>query len=355
MSRAVSDSVWSARDTSPDEIEGALRSLLEQRHAEHESFLPARVLNLVCIVDADWSGEIANRLRGVGRYHASRTVVCAVEGGRTALDATATIAADPDVDDPDISLTRETVVVKVGPQHLGRLASIVDPLVVTDLATVVWSPHGHQEGLESLMALAQVVLLDSLDEDDVPRALAQAATLSERAYVVDLAWLRSTPWRERIAATFDPASRRPGLRQISSLRIRFAPGSCASALLLVGWLATRLGWRVARLVGHGSGLRGRVRGPRGEVDVRLEQASQSVRGLVGLTLETADGASLSLDRGDGGLRARRRDVRGAEQSWTILGASRGEPGILGEGIRQALLRDPTYTPALRAATAMATA
>ena len=29
-----------------------------------------------------------------------------------------------------------------------------------------------------------------------------------------------------------------------------------------------------------------------------------------------------------------------------MGASRGESGILGEGIRQALLRDPTYRPAL---------
>ena len=32
-----------------------------------------------------------------------------------------------------------------------------------------------------------------------------------------------------------------------------------------------------------------------------------------------------------------------------MGASRGEGGILGEGIRQALLRDPTYVPSLRAA------
>ena len=36
----------------------------------------------------------------------------------------------------------------------------------------------------------------------------------------------------------------------------------------------------------------------------------------------------------------------------MLGASRGEAGILGEGIRQALLRDPTYMPALMAARAM---
>jgi hypothetical protein len=30
----------------------------------------------------------------------------------------------------------------------------------------------------------------------------------------------------------------------------------------------------------------------------------------------------------------------------VMGASRGEGGILGEGVRQALLRDPTYGPAL---------
>ena len=30
-----------------------------------------------------------------------------------------------------------------------------------------------------------------------------------------------------------------------------------------------------------------------------------------------------------------------EREWTIPGASRGETGVLGEGIRQALLRDPT--------------
>ena len=36
----------------------------------------------------------------------------------------------------------------------------------------------------------------------------------------------------------------------------------------------------------------------------------------------------------------------------VLGASRGEAGILGEGVRQALLRDPTYKPALSAAREM---
>jgi hypothetical protein len=85
--------------------------------------------------------------------------------------------------------------------------------------------------------------------------------------------------------------------------------------------------------------------------LRLEPAEQDVPGLVGVSLE-AGGNTLSLDRGPGGLAAKRHTADGRESSWVVLGASRGEAGILGEGIRQALLRDPTYVPALRAATAM---
>ena len=33
----------------------------------------------------------------------------------------------------------------------------------------------------------------------------------------------------------------------------------------------------------------------------------------------------------------------------MFGASRGEGGILGEGVRQALIRDQVYGPALQAA------
>ena len=82
-----------------------------------------------------------------------------------------------------------------------------------------------------------------------------------------------------------------------------------------------------------------------------------MRGLAGLSIETASGIQLRLDRGTGGLRAYQRwpisdRYEGSEHEWTIIGASRGEAGILGEGIRQALLRDPTYRPALQAAQLM---
>jgi len=310
--------------------------------------VPARVLNLVVIVDAHWRGEIANRLARVGRYHPSRTIVCAVHPERTSLDARVELVADIDEDSPDeLALSFESVVIDCGRRHLAGLDTIVDPLVVTDLATVVWAPHGHDEGVDALLDLAQVVLIDSVDEPDVADALGRAQRLAEEAYVVDLAWLRSTPWRERIAATFDPAPLRPELQKISALTIRHHPESGAAALLLVGWLASRLGWEPTRLHKSTDAVVGQAHARRQDIQLALEPApEQSIRGLASVELETAGGRWLRLDRGPGGLKAHYKHARGTDRTWTILGASRGEAGILGEGIRQALLRDPTYSPAL---------
>lgn len=349
----VSDAVWSAQDTTPDAIESALRDLLVERHAENESSAPARVLNMIAFVERAWSGEIANRLRGVGRYHASRLLVLAYEPRRERLDARVTIASEGATAPGELTLLRETVVVELGDRHLDDLSTIADPLVVTDLPTLLWSPHGHPEVVSELLGLAQSVLLDSLDEPIAGHALQRAATLAERAYVVDLAWLRSTPWRERVAAAFDPPPMRRELRTLTAVTVRHHPDSAVSGMLLLGWLASCLGWRSSPLLPHGLAMLGKAHGSRQDVSMRLEAAPElGVRGLESVTLETAAGRSLSLRRGEGGLRALTRDPQGSEHEWTIPGASRGETGVLGEGIRQALLRDPSYVPALQAARSM---
>jgi glucose-6-phosphate dehydrogenase assembly protein OpcA len=350
---AVSDAVWSEQETTPDAIEAALRGLLAERHSEDGGFLPARVLNMVAFVESEYSGEIANRLRGVGRYHASRLVVLSYEPHRTRLDARATVAAEGEAKPGELVLLHETVIVELGDRHLDDLLTIADPLVVSDLPTLLWSPHGHPEAVEALLPLAQATLLDSLDEPVWHEAIERANTLSDHLYVVDLAWLRSTPWRERIAATFDPPALRAELCEITAITVRHHPDSTVAALLLIGWLASRLNWQLTPLSSEKDVLSGTAKVTRQEIALRLESAPELlVRGLAGLSIETASGIQLRLDRGTGGLRAYRRDAGGSEHEWTIIGASRGEAGILGEGIRQALLRDPTYRPALQAAQLM---
>jgi glucose-6-phosphate dehydrogenase assembly protein OpcA len=340
------DSVWSAQDTTPSKIEAGLRQLLAERHQKAQAVQPARVLNLVIICDRDSRGEIENRLKQVGRFHPSRTIIVAVERRRTTLDAWASMATE---DEGVLSVARERVELDVGEHALASLDNLVAPLVVPDLATLVWAPHGHAEAVDALRELAQVVLVDSLDDEPAP-ALARNAVLQEDLYVVDLAWLRSTPWRERVAAAFDPPEFREQLRSISALTIRHREDSVAPAALFAGWLASRLRWTPSRLLQRGDHLTGRASTRRGDVRLTLEPVEQhSAPGLAGITVESASGATVSLDRSKGGLREVRRTRRGGEQAFTVLGASRGEGGILGEGVRQSLLRDRTYKPALMAA------
>jgi glucose-6-phosphate dehydrogenase assembly protein OpcA len=391
--RSLPDAVWSAEGTTPDAIEAALRELVKQRHGENGGLAPARALNMIVFVESEYSGEVANRLAGVGRYHASRLVVLSYDPHRTRLDARAVVATDTEPGEGELGLLRETVTVEIGERHLDDLVTIVDPLVVTDLTTLLWSPHGHPEAVDELLEVAQAVLLDSLDDPSWRDALERACRLRERAYVVDLAWLRSTPWRERVAAAFDSQVMRAEVARIETVAVRHHPDSTVAAMLLVGWLGSRLGWTLTPLSVQGGVLIGQASSAKeegharpsraveahlrpsraveghsstsGEPDtdalatpgrkiaIRLEQApEQQVRGLESVAIATTGGRRLGLRRGDGGLRARSRDANGREHEWTILGASRGESGILGEGIRQSLLRDPTYGPALAAAETM---
>jgi glucose-6-phosphate dehydrogenase assembly protein OpcA len=70
----------------------------------------------------------------------------------------------------------------------------------------------------------------------------------------DLNWHRLTRWRELIAQFFDNQAYRPYLDHIDEAVIEYAPGEAggkqspvnpAGALLLAGWLCSRLGWESA--------------------------------------------------------------------------------------------------------------
>ena len=58
----MSDDVWSERDTNPDAIDAALRDLLRRRHAANRALAPARVLNLIVVIDRAQSGALKEQL-----------------------------------------------------------------------------------------------------------------------------------------------------------------------------------------------------------------------------------------------------------------------------------------------------
>ena len=217
------------------------------------------------------------------------------------------------------------------------------------------SPRLAYELLRDELESFQDVEVWFVDERCVPPEHEQSNfRLAREALLEGAKGLRS----ERVAATFDPPRMRSELELLNEVVISHHPASTVAALLLIGWLASQIGWTLepARISSAGplaSCVEGEARAGERRLALSLRSAPElEVPGLGGVALASESGLRLALDREPGGLRARRRDPDGEERTWKLLGASRGEGGILGEGIRAALLRDPTYTPALRAAQAM---
>jgi glucose-6-phosphate dehydrogenase assembly protein OpcA len=139
-----------------------------------------------------------------------------------------------------------------------RVASAVEALRVPEIpTTLVWLGRVHVDDpvFVSLAADAQRVVLDT--EYTSLGSLMKLATWSRdeanRPRVADLAWTRLAVWQELCARFFDDPNMREHASKVTRLGLRQAsePGTRlgSEGALLLGWLATRLGWRLQRLGG----------------------------------------------------------------------------------------------------------
>src|SRR6185437_15425504 len=136
----------------------------------------------------------------------------------------------------------------------------------------------------------------------------------------------------RVAATFDRGHMRAELARLNAVTVRHHPDSTVAAMLLLGWLASRLGWALQQAEIVSEKLReGRLsataRADGREVSLALQADPHlTVPGLAGLDLSSESGLRISLDRGPGGLHARRRDGDGSSERRGRCSAPRVERG-----------------------------
>lgn len=142
-------------------------------------------------------------------------------------------------------------------QYLPELAL---PLLVSSVPTVLWwSGAVPLDDLifQRMATLADRILVDTARSADPLADLTILARLSaERGRWIglgDLAWARVTPWRQLTAQFFDTPAARSSLTRLDHVEISYGTGKAPiGALLYVGWLASRLRWRLDR-VEHAEG------------------------------------------------------------------------------------------------------
>lgn len=133
-----------------------------------------------------------------------------------------------------------------------ELASALLGLLVPELPVTIWlmdEPDLDGWIAMELLEVADRVFFDSAGEQDLAAAYQQLLRTA-RQYELelsDLAWGRLSPWRELIAQCFD-GDRIEQLAKINAIEIDFAREHVPSeALLLAGWLVSRLGLSLADL------------------------------------------------------------------------------------------------------------
>ena len=219
----------------------------------------------------------------------------------------------------------EQVTIEASGAQVETAASAIEPLVVPDVPVFLWwkdIPHEEDKLFNRLVELSDRVVIDSLVFDQPHEDLKRLAQIiSERRQyllVSDVNWGRLTSWRNLIAGFWDVADYRTHLDALDHVLIEFDPPDVASgeiaaqALLVAGWLASRLKWQpTGELVREGKGARWTMEAGGGRTLILELRASEDREGcdgrIAGVTFKSgADGAEF---------------FAGVNQEWTKLETS----------------------------------
>lgn len=254
----IDEVFWGAQATSIDALERELarlrRAAVAHAMERGQTLARASVLNLVVYSEREAHARRAARtVADLALRHPSRAIVLLGDRDRSGVVASVQLHCHVPQSDGAQPVLYEQIMARVRGDFDERVASVVIPLLVPDLPVFLWwtgTPPRDARHLDDLVALADRFIIDSADFARPDHTLPEVARLARhRVAITDLNWARLTHWRELIAQFFDVPAWRPFLDGVTGIRAGFAVDMDgrdihpSQALLLLGWLSSRLGWR----------------------------------------------------------------------------------------------------------------
>lgn len=254
----IDEVFWGAQATTIDALERELarlrRAAVAHAREQGQTLARASVLNLVVYSEREVHARRAARtVADLALRHPSRAIVLLGDRDRDGIVASVQLHCHVPQSDGAQPVLYEQILARVRGDFDERVASVVIPLLVPDLPVFLWwtgTPPSDARHLDDLVTLADRFIIDSADFARPDQTLPEVARLARhRVAITDLNWARLTHWRELIAQFFDVPAWRPFLDGITGIRAGFAVDMDgrdihpSQALLLLGWLSSRLGWR----------------------------------------------------------------------------------------------------------------
>ena len=181
-----------------------------------------------------WAKAARDTLAGLEERHPSRTILLFPEPSRP--DGIERSVSMRCFAVPGLSheVCSEVIELRLGGRRSQAPASIVQPLLISDLpAFCRWrgEPAWDSPELEQLTTVCDRFVVDSAEWTRPAAGYERLTELFDRIAVSDIAWGRTREWRGRLAELW------PGIAKAKRVSVT---GPRADALLLVGWLRSRL-------------------------------------------------------------------------------------------------------------------
>ena len=245
--------------------------------------LRSSVLNMLVVTDEESATEVTDSVSKLaGRYPARVVVFIADPEGETNVDVGLSAFCHAR-GGGGAQVCAEQITIHAEGPPASHLESLAGPLLVPDLPVFLWYPGAFSPSspeFASMALLADRVILDSAASEDRETCLRQIAALVEdpaTPAIGDLQWVGLSPWRSLLADTFGAPERAEELAKIERAEVLYAPGGENRALLLIGWLASTLGWKPEEAGRSGGGLNVRFSGPSGDITLDLSPESPDAR------------------------------------------------------------------------------
>jgi glucose-6-phosphate dehydrogenase assembly protein OpcA len=357
-----------------DAIERELTALWQQasQDEEHGGVTRASMFNLLVYVSSRTeAGKLDEMLTDITAARPCRAILIVADGETPEEMLTAQVTSRctlPSASSKQVCC--EQVTITAGGAQVDEVPSAIAPLLLSDIPVYLWwhaVPRLADKSMfRRLVDLSDRVVIDSAHFHDPEADLARmAAVLTETprwTALSDLNWARLTAWRALLAGFYDIAEYRPLLNQLKRVTIRYAPPATdsavipARALLLGGWLASRLGWSVqpgtANRTTASAGLEFSVDGR--SLGLEFAHTGREIEpghlALVSLASEADQSVSFTVRRSADGQRIETSVTRGEEKGVQRVLSYEGlsETELIGKEL-EILGHDRVYEQAVLAA------
>lgn len=239
--------------------------MVAESHYGGGGLMRANTLNLIAVAtDMREMKLIQETIAGLHDFLPSRTIILFTTGDDDAESGYNEPRYDVGVelkeqvtDSNEANLRFEVITIGADRRQISHLSSLVMPLLAADLTDFLWWPGGDFAGspvFEDLLPVVDRLIVDTAHLGGEVKSIAAIRRLiaddDHMPIVGDLTWLRLEPWRQLIAQFFDPEDVQQSLDSIDQVTIHYAEtredgsSGLAAALLVTGWLASRLEWEI---------------------------------------------------------------------------------------------------------------